>query len=77
VAIFGAIVLGGIVAPGADPEKLAEVAALGGIDIARIFHHLFLAAAGGLALGLAWLLAMAERPLRSGWTHARDGAAVE
>jgi len=77
VAIFGAIVLGGIVAPGADPEKLAEVAARGGIDIARIFHHLFLAAAGGLALGLAWLLAMAERPLRSGRTHARDGAAVE
>jgi EmrB/QacA subfamily drug resistance transporter len=75
VAVFGAIVLGGIVAPGAHPENLA--AAREGGDIAGAFHRLFLAATAGLALGLAWLLAMAERPLRSGKTHAGAGTAVE
>ena len=75
VAVFGAIVLGGIVAPGAHPENLA--AAREGGDIAGAFHRLFLAATAGLVLGLAWLLAMAERPLRSGKTHAGAGMAVE
>ena len=68
VAVFGAIVLGGIVAPGANPENLAVIREGG--DLAGAFHHLFLAATAGVALGLASFLAMAERPLRSGNTRA-------
>jgi hypothetical protein len=78
VAIFGAIVLGGIAAPDAASGHLAEAAAHAGGDLAGAFRRLFLAATGGLALGLAWLLAMAERPLRGGRTLAWDGTtAVE
>ena len=75
VAVFGAIVLGGIVAPGANPENLAAIR--GGDDIAGAFHRLFLAATVGVALGLASFLAMAERPLRSGKTRAENGTALE
>ena len=75
VAVFGAIVLGGIVAPGAHPENLAAIR--GGGDLAGAFHRLFLAATVGVALGLASFLAMAERPLRSGNTPAGNGTALE
>ena len=75
VAVFGAIVLGGIVAPGANPENLAAIR--GGGDLAGAFHRLFLAATAGVALGLASFLAMAERPLRSGKTRAENGTALE
>ena len=75
VAVFGAIVLGGIVAPGANPENLAAIR--GGGDLAGAFHRLFLAATVGVALGLASFLAMAERPLRSGKTRAGNGTALE
>ena len=75
VAVFGAIVLGGIVAPGANPENLAAIR--GGDDIAGAFHRLFLAATAGVALGLASFIAMAERPLRSGNTPAGNGTALE
>ena len=75
VAVFGAIVLGGIVAPGANPENLAAIR--GGGDLAGAFHRLFLAATVGVALGLASFLAMAERPLRSGKTRAENGTALE
>ena len=75
VAVFGAIVLGGIVAPGANPENLAAIR--GGDDLAGAFHRLFLAATVGVALGLASFLAMAERPLRSGKTRAENGTALE
>ena len=75
VAVFGAIVLGGIVAPGANPENLAAIR--GGGDLAGAFHRLFLAATVGVALGLASFLAMAERPLRSGNTPAGNGTALE
>ena len=75
VAVFGAIVLGGIVAPGANPENLAAIR--GGGDLAGAFHRLFLAATVGVALGLASFLAMAELPLRSGNTPAGNGTALE
>jgi EmrB/QacA subfamily drug resistance transporter len=75
VAVFGAIVLGGIVAPGANPENLAAIR--GGGDLAGAFHRLFLAATVGVALGLASFLAMAERPLHSGKTPAGNGTALE
>ena len=75
VAVFGAIVLGGIAAPGANPENLAAIR--GGGDLAGAFHRLFLAATAGVALGLASFLAMAERPLRSGKTPAGNGTALE
>ena len=75
VAVFGAIVLGGIVAPGANPENLAAIR--GGGDLAGAFHRLFLAATVGVALGLASFLAMAERPLRSGKAPAGNGTALE
>ena len=75
VAVFGAIVLGEIVAPGANPENLAAIR--GGNDIAGAFHRLFLAATVGVALGLASFLAMAERPLHSGKTRAENGTALE
>ncbi len=75
VAVFGAIVLSGIAAPGANPENLAAIR--GGGDLAGAFHRLFLAATAGVALGLASFLAMAERPLRSGNTPAGNGTALE
>ena len=75
VAVFGAIVLGGIAAPGANPENLAAIR--GGGDLAGAFHRLFLAATAGVALGLASFLAMAERPLRSGKTRGGNGTALE
>jgi EmrB/QacA subfamily drug resistance transporter len=64
VAGFGAIVLGGGMAAGGI-EALAAVASRAGIDLAEAFRWVFVAAAGMLALGLAFLIAMEERPLRS------------
>ena len=67
VAAFGAIVLGGGMAAG-GVEALAAVASRTGIDLADAFRWVFVAAAGMLALGLAFLIAMEERPLRSAST---------
>jgi sugar phosphate permease len=68
VAIFGAIVLGGVATagPGADLEGLRRSMAAQGADIGGLFAGLFLAAAIGFAIGLAWLVVMEERPLRGG-----------
>lgn len=64
VAGFGAIVLGGGMAQGGI-EALATVASRAGLDLAEAFRWVFVAAAGTLAIGLAFLVAMEERPLRS------------
>jgi len=69
VAGFGALVLGGR-AGGATAEALRARAATEGLD--AIFQTLFLAAAIGFALSLAWFLSMAERPLRSGAASAAE-----
>ncbi|QFU14860.1 MDR family MFS transporter [Microvirga thermotolerans] len=78
VAIFGAIVLGGSGLGGAaDFESLAGVAARSGVDLSRVFAHVFMAAAAGFALALAFLLAMEERPLRSGAAKAAEAAIAD
>jgi MFS family permease len=66
VAAFGAILLGGIATPGASLEDFRAGTAATGLDVVGPFRHLFLAAALGFATGLGWLVAMEERPLRSG-----------
>lgn len=65
VAVFGAIVLGGSGhgQAGLTFETLAS-AGQGGPALAGTFRWVFLGAAAGLALALAFLLAMEERPLR-------------
>ncbi|MEK0082891.1 MDR family MFS transporter [Benzoatithermus flavus] len=64
VAAFGAIVLGGIVAPGASLESLQQSALPAGMDLGHVFRLLFAAAALGLGTSLLWLITMEERPLR-------------
>jgi EmrB/QacA subfamily drug resistance transporter len=68
VAVFGAIVLGGLPAGAAGKvtlETLAASLAAAGHDIAFVFRWVFAAAVLGLVVTLGWLLAMEERPLRS------------
>jgi MFS family permease len=74
VAIFGAIVLGGITTPGtgADLEGVRRSMAAQAADIGSLFDGLFLAASIGFAVALGWLLAMEERPLRGGAPKAPD-----
>jgi EmrB/QacA subfamily drug resistance transporter len=74
VAIFGAIVLGGITTPGtgADLEGVRRSMAAQAADIGSLFDGLFLAASIGFAVALGWLLAMEERPLRGGAPKASD-----
>ena len=64
VAAFGAIVLGGGMAQG-GVEALATAAGRMGLDLAGAFRWVFVAAAGVMTVGLALLIAMEERPLRS------------
>jgi MFS family permease len=64
VAAFGAIVLGGGMAAGGI-EALATSAGRAGLDLAEAFRWVFVAATAGLTMGLAFLIAMEERPLRS------------
>jgi len=67
VAVMGAILLAGFgVAPerGHGADVLVEAAGALGIDHSRVFGFVFLAAAGFMAVGLAALAAMEERPLR-------------
>jgi EmrB/QacA subfamily drug resistance transporter len=73
VAAFGAIVLGGIAAPGGSLETLRHDALPPGADLGQAFRHLFGAAALGLAVSLAWLAAMEERPLRGSGERAASG----
>jgi EmrB/QacA subfamily drug resistance transporter len=62
VAIFGAIVLGG----GSDGAKIVSLESLAAAhgDLAPAFHWVFIAAAICLAICLACLIAVEERPLR-------------
>jgi EmrB/QacA subfamily drug resistance transporter len=63
VAIFGAIVLGGIGgATGVSVETLARQAT--DTDLAQAFRFVFLAAALVLCFGLAFLIGMEQKPLR-------------
>ena len=63
VAGMGALVLGGGAAGAGAADALRARATAG--DLEQIFHTLFLAAAIGFAVALAWFFSMAERPLRS------------
>lgn len=63
VALLGAIVLGGVGgATGVSVETLARTAS--GADLAQAFRFVFMAAGLLLAFGLAFMIAMEERPLR-------------
>ena len=73
VAGFGALVLGGQAGSGAAADALRARAATEGLE--PIFRSLFIAAAIGFSLALAWFLSMAERPLRSGAPTAAKSAA--
>lgn len=78
VAIFGAIVLSGTGLSGAaNVESLAGAAARSGIDLANVFAYVFMAAIVGFGLALAFLIAMEERPLRSGAVKAAEAAIAD
>jgi EmrB/QacA subfamily drug resistance transporter len=65
VALFGAIVLGGVGPAGLSVEALAAHAAgVAQADLAHVFRWVFGAAAAWVGLGLVFLAAMEERPLR-------------
>jgi MFS family permease len=72
VAIFGAIVLGGGT-DGSTIVSLENLAAAHG-DLAPAFHWVFIAAAGCLAICLACLIAIEERPLH-GPVHVAEESA--
>ena len=72
VAIFGAIVLGGI-GDGPGVTTLEKIAA-GHSDLAPAFHWVFIAAAICLAISLLCLLVIEERPLH-GPTHVANRVA--
>ena len=71
VALFGVIVLGGAAAAGSALTRGGVIAA-DGAALAGSFRWVFLASLVGLALALAFLIAMEERPLRSSTAHADD-----
>ncbi len=73
VAIMGAILLAGLgVAPerGSGVELLVETAGAAGIDMAAVFHWVFVAADVFLGAALISVLLMEERPLRGPATSA-------
>jgi EmrB/QacA subfamily drug resistance transporter len=72
VAIFGAIVLGG----GADGSKIVSLERLAAAhgDLAPAFHWVFIAAAICLAICLACLMAVEERPLHGPMRVAEKSA---
>jgi EmrB/QacA subfamily drug resistance transporter len=72
VAVFGAIVLGGV-SGGSEALTLDNLAAAHG-DFATAFHWVFIAAAICLAISFACLLAVEERPLH-GPLRAAESAA--
>lgn len=75
VAIFGAIVLGGMGARGAglSPESLRAGSGVERELMVRLFQYVFGAAFAGFALSLAFLLRMEELPLRgSALSAARE-----
>jgi EmrB/QacA subfamily drug resistance transporter len=65
VALFGAIVLGGVGPAGLSVEALAShVSGIAQTDLAHVFRWVFATAAGWVGLGLVFLAVMEERPLR-------------
>ena len=77
VAIFGAIVLGGV-GPAGRGESLETLrSAVGGADLAAIFGWVFAAALAGFALAFLFLLLMEEKPLRASAARAADAAAAD
>jgi hypothetical protein len=71
VAVLGAIVLGGLGGtPGMSVEMLARAASAHELAIA--FRFVFMAAALVLAFGMAFLIAMEERPLKGPPTAAAE-----
>lgn len=78
VAVFGAIVLSGSGLSGAASfESLSSAAAQSGIDLGDIFAYVFLAAAIGFGLALAFLAAMKELPLRGSAVKAAEAAIAD
>jgi EmrB/QacA subfamily drug resistance transporter len=74
VAVFGAIVLGGVGGQGAglSPEALK----LGAVDretMVRLFQYVFAATAFGFAMALTFMIRMKELPLRSKAAGVRGG----
>ena len=68
VAAFGAIVVGGGAAGQGLTLEVLWGAARSGVDLAASFRFTFIAGAEFLALGLAAVLAIEERPLRGAET---------
>lgn len=78
VAVFGAIVLGGVGAAGAGLSH--ETLTLGAVDRAtmvRLFQYVFGASVLGVGCALVFLLRMKELPLRSGAAQAAKALAGE
>ena len=74
VAGFGAILLRGIPMAGNVHAGLEPVAGVEAAALAIVFHELFLVAAVGFAISLAFLIVMEERPLRSGKAQPHEHA---
>ena len=72
VAVFGAIVLGGVDS-GSGAMTMDQIAAGHG-DFAPAFHWVFIAAAGCLAISLVCVLAVEERPLHGPLKAAEHAA---
>jgi hypothetical protein len=75
VALYGAFLFGGAGPHGMTPETLAAAGENAGA-LEGHFRWIFAAAATCLVLSWAFLLAMEERPLRSGVAPAADAVAV-
>ncbi|MEN5083347.1 MDR family MFS transporter [Bosea sp. TWI1241] len=78
VAVFGAIVIGGIGASG--PGLHAEALQLGSVareTMVRLFQYVFAATFAGFALALFFLLRMKELPLRGNAVQAAREVAAE
>ncbi len=78
VAVFGAIVLGGMGAsgPGLSPENL-RAGAVDRATMVPLFQHVFAATSLGFGLALSFLLMMKEMPLRSSAVAAAKEAASD
>jgi hypothetical protein len=74
VALFGAIVLGGVASSGSAAATLDRLASAHG-DLAPAFHWVFIAAAICLGISFACLLAVEERPLHGPLRAAAESAA--
>jgi hypothetical protein len=74
VAVLGAIVLGGLGGvTGMSVEMLARVASAH--ELAFAFRFVFLACALVLSFGMAFLIALEERPLRGPALHSPEAGA--